>query len=102
MKKQSRKFAQTLQWKPSVTEKSPGTKHTHTLCHGNPHTPKQVTTEAAEIPKIKTVRLAHPQRHMKQFYIADRKKKKKNNQKTNKTNKKNKQKTGKTDKGCAN
>lgn len=69
-------IAQTLQWKPSVTEKSPGTKHTHTLRHTNSHTPKHVNTEAAETPKIKTVRLAHPQQHMKQFYIADRNQKK--------------------------
>lgn len=51
----------------------------HTPRHTNPHTPEHVDTEAAEsqTPKIKTVRLAHPQQQrMKQFYIADRKQKK--------------------------
>lgn len=51
-------IAQTLQWKPSVTEKSTVNKQTHTYTH----TPKDVDTEAAETQtqKIKTVRLAHP------------------------------------------
>lgn len=51
----------------------------HTPRHTNPHTPEHVDTKAAETqtPKIKTVRLAHPQQQrMKQFYIADRKQKK--------------------------
>lgn len=74
-KKQSRKlpkpFSGNHQLQRKVLEPS-----THTLRHTNPHTPKHVNTEAAETPKIKTVRLAHPQQHMKQFYIADRNQKK--------------------------